>query len=70
MNNFAASKDQLEAFVNNLVKAMATGCIPFTFVENEYLRRAASSVGVKLPSRKEVAGTLVDSIFEETVTFS
>jgi hypothetical protein len=70
MDNFAASKDQQEAFVDNLVKAMATGCIPFTFVENEYLRRDASSVGAKVPSRKEVAGTLLDRIFEETVLFS
>jgi hypothetical protein len=64
MNTFAASKDQQETFIDNLVKAMVTNCIPFTFTENEYLRRAAASVGVQLPSRKVVAGTLLDRTFE------
>jgi hypothetical protein len=70
MDTFAASKNQQEAFIDNLVKAMATSCIPFTFIENEYLRRAAASVGVQLPSRRIVSGTLLDRIFEESVTFS
>jgi hypothetical protein len=69
-NTLAASKDQQETFIDNLVRAMATNCIPFTFIENEYLRRAAASVGVQLPSRKVVAGTLLDRIFEGSVTFS
>lgn len=70
ISKFAASEQQQTAFIDSLVKAMATGCIPFNFMENQYLKDAAACVGVTLPSRKVVAGPLLDKIFEETQTFS
>jgi hypothetical protein len=35
---FTANAQQQEAFIDGLVKAMATSCIPFTFMENRYLK--------------------------------
>ena len=65
MHTFAASAAQQKEFNRLLAKACITGCVPFNFMENEQLQAAAKVVGVKLPSRKTLAGPLLDSIFEE-----
>jgi uncharacterized membrane protein YebE (DUF533 family) len=56
MAELAANAQQKEAFIDELVKAMATSCIPFTFMENSYLNEAAQAPGVELPSRRALAG--------------
>jgi hypothetical protein len=64
MEQFSCSHEQAEQFKMSIVKAMITGCVPFTFVENEYFRDAMRLVGVKPLSRKEVGGSYIDRIFE------
>jgi hypothetical protein len=64
MKTFACSPEQAEDFKVNLVKAMVTGCVPFAFVENEYMKQAMQSVGIKPPSRKELGGSYLDRIFK------
>jgi hypothetical protein len=48
----------------NCVKGLVTGCVPFAFVENEFIQRAMRSVGVQPPSRKQLGGSYLDRIFE------
>lgn len=64
MQTFTCSPEQAEEFKVNMVKAMVTGCVPFAFVENEYMKQAMRSVGAKPPSRRGVAGSYLDCIFE------
>lgn len=59
---------QNESFVRNLVMACITGCIPFTFVENPYLKEAAKVIGVTLPSRKQLSTTVLDNAFKDIKT--
>lgn len=66
MKTFACSPEQAEDFKVNLVKAMVTGCVPFAFVENEYMKQAMQSVGIKPPSRKELGGSYLDRISKQT----
>lgn len=56
--------------MNLLVKAMVTSCVPMSFVENQFLKQAAEVVGVTLPSRRTVASTVLDDIFQDTQTFT
>lgn len=64
LTTFTTTAHQQEAFIEALVKAIITANVPFTFIENEHLQTAASIVGVCLPSRKVVAGPLLDRIFD------
>jgi hypothetical protein len=50
------------------VRAIITGNVPFTFMENEDLVAAANIAGVELPSRKVTSTTLLDEIFEGVET--
>lgn len=40
---------QNEAFVEHIVMACITGCIPFAFIENPHMIAAAKVAGVTLP---------------------
>jgi hypothetical protein len=70
MVQFTANAQQTEAFIDGLVKAMATSCIPFTFMENSYLKEAARALGVELPGRRALAGPILDKVFEESQCFT
>jgi hypothetical protein len=70
MVQFTASAQQKEAFIDGLVKAMATSCISFTFMENSYLKEAARALGVELPGRRALAGPILDRVFEESQCFT
>jgi hypothetical protein len=50
--------------------ACITSCVPVTFFENEHFKAAADVFGVKLPSRKVLSTTILDSIFEEVQSAS
>jgi hypothetical protein len=45
MGSFVANQQQQADFVDNLIKAMATGCVPFAFMENEYLKLFGARLG-------------------------
>lgn len=64
LGQFVASPEQVAAFNRNMAMACITSCVPFNFFENKYLQAAAQGVGVKLCSRKVLATTLLDSIFD------
>ena len=53
-----------------MVKAVITSNLPFSFIENDYLVKAAATVGIKLSNRKQLAGPILDHIFEETQDFT
>jgi hypothetical protein len=67
MAQLAVNAQQKEAFIDGLVKAMATSCIPFTFIETSYLKEAASAPGVELPSRRALAGPILGRVFDQQV---
>jgi hypothetical protein len=49
---------------------MVTSCVPFSFISNPFIIKAAQAVGVQLPGRKAIATTLLDELFNEIQTFS
>lgn len=49
---------------------MITANLPFSFIENEYLVKAAATIGVALPSRKVLAGPVLDKVFKESQDFT
>ena len=53
-----------------MVKAVITSNLPFSSIENDYLVKAAATVGIKLPNRKQLAGPILDRIYEETQDFT
>ena len=63
MEHFLCSPEQAEVFKTNVVKAMITGCVPFSFVENTFFQDALQSVGVSPLTRREVGGCYLDRIF-------
>jgi hypothetical protein len=65
LSTFMSSAQQQEAFNRHMSMACITSCVPFTFFENEHFKAAAGVFGVKLPSRKVLSTTILDSIFEE-----
>jgi hypothetical protein len=65
-----SSKAQFAAFIDGLAKAMATSCIPFTFMENSYLKEAASALGVETPILRALASPILDRVFEESRCFT
>jgi hypothetical protein len=70
MAQFAANAMEKDLFIDWLVKVMATSCIPFTFMENSYLREAAGALGVELPGRRALAGPILDRVFDESRCFT
>jgi hypothetical protein len=70
MAQFPANAQQKEAFIDGLVKAMATSCIPFTFMENSYLKEAADALGIELPGRRALAGPILNRAFDESRCFT
>lgn len=70
LRGFTATRSQQDVFSENIVKAIITANLPFSFIENEYLVKAAASVGVTLPSRKQLAGPVLDKVFEESQDFT
>jgi hypothetical protein len=70
MAQCAANAQQKEAFIDGLVKAMATSCIPFIFMENSYLKEAAGALGIELPGRRALAGPILDRVFDESRCFT
>jgi hypothetical protein len=65
-----ATADQQKQVDLCLTKALVSGCVPFAFVENTHLQEALAVVGLKAPTRKQVAGRLLDEIAAETEAFS
>jgi hypothetical protein len=55
-----------KAFIDGLVKAMPASCIPFTFMENSYLKEAAGALGIELPGRRALASSILDCVFDES----
>jgi hypothetical protein len=53
-----------------MTKALVSSCVPFAFLENEYLQQACSVVRLTAPSRKQASGALLDKIAEETDSWS
>jgi hypothetical protein len=67
---FMSSAQQQEAFNRHMSIACITSCVPFTFFENEHFKAVADVFGVRLPSRKVLSTTILDSIFEEVQSAS
>lgn len=53
-----------------MAKALVSACVPFAFIENEFLKKACRVVGLTAPSRRRIAGPLLDKIAAETETLS
>jgi hypothetical protein len=70
MAQFAANAQQKEAFIDGLVKAMASSCIPFNFMEGSYLKEAAGALSIELPGRRALAGSILDRVFDESRSFT
>jgi hypothetical protein len=70
MAQFAANAQQKEAFIDGLEKAKATSCIPFTFMENSYLKEAAGALGIELPGSRAIAGPILDRVFDASRCFT
>jgi hypothetical protein len=68
IQSFTASKVQVERFTTSLVKAIVTGNVPFSFVENRHLVEAFSSVGMPVISRKQLAHKWVPLLAQEAMT--
>jgi hypothetical protein len=65
MRSFTVTPAQQAEYNRKMAMACITGCVPFSFFENEHFRDAASTIGITLPSRKSLATTVLDSIFKE-----
>jgi hypothetical protein len=70
MDRYVASEAQATAFVDNLVKGIITGQVPFQFIENDFVKAAGRAVGFDLPSAKALAAPLLDKILAEQHTFT
>jgi hypothetical protein len=66
VESFTVSHTQAEQFVRHMVKAIVTGNVPFTFIENQYLVQACQSVGIQLPKRRQLAEKWVPELASET----
>jgi hypothetical protein len=65
IHQFSPSPAQQKKFVRELLLAVISACVPFSFFENEHLVNAANAVGIVLPSRKVVSTSLLDSVAAE-----
>ena len=65
------TKNEYEEATKYLVKAICTARIPFAFVENIYFKRFVKILNpcYKLPSRKQVAGPLLEKEYKESKEF-
>ena len=61
ITKFVASRAQQEAYNTHMVKAIITANLPFSFIENEHVIAAAAEVGCTLPSRKQLAGPVLEA---------
>jgi hypothetical protein len=66
LQSFTISKSQSEAFKTEILKAIITGGVSFAFVENEHMKKAAKMVGIDLPSRKALSGSMIHALFDDT----
>jgi hypothetical protein len=62
---FTIREYQIEHFTRCFVKAIVTGNIPFTFVDNPHLIEACQSLGLPTISRKQLADKWVPLLAEE-----
>lgn len=65
VQTFTLSQSQMENFNKALVKAIVTGNVPFSFVENPHLAEACSTVGIPIISRKQLANKWVPLLAKE-----
>lgn len=65
MNSFAVSKAQIEKVTKCLVKAIVTGNVAFSFVENPHLVEALTTLGVPPITRKQLADKWVPALAAE-----
>jgi hypothetical protein len=65
MPAFTVRKQQQEKFVNSVVRAVVTGSILFTHIENPHLVEACSGLGVRLPCRKTLAKKHIPALAAE-----
>jgi hypothetical protein len=65
INNLMCTTQHQQQFIENIGKGMITGNVPFTFVENEFIMKAAAVFDVKMPRAKTVAGPLLDRILAD-----
>jgi hypothetical protein len=65
VHSFAVASTQKEAFTQEIVKAIVTGNIPFTFIENSHFLKACNVMGISLPSRKVLADTWIPRLAQE-----
>lgn len=65
------TKNEYEEATKFLVNAICTARIPFAFVENIYFKRFVKVLNpcYKLPSRKQVAGPLLEKEYKESKGF-
>jgi hypothetical protein len=68
LKTFSMGQRDQQQFIHHIARAIITGNVPFTFMENEDLVAAANIAGVKLPSRKVTSTTLLGEIFEGVET--
>ncbi|KAG2434867.1 hypothetical protein HXX76_007750 [Chlamydomonas incerta] len=63
--NFVANPIQRQQFIDNMIMFFITSETPFTRLENEWLKKAASIAGIQLPSRHAAATTHLNALFEK-----
>ena len=56
---FVLTPQQVDTFNSQLVRAVLTANIPFTFVENPHLVKAMTSIGIRTVTRKQLADNWV-----------
>ena len=62
MHKFAPTSEQTEKVILLLTKAIVTGNVPFSFIENCSFRAALAVLGVELPSRRVLAERLIPEL--------
>lgn len=65
MHQFVLSHQQAEAFISKIVKAIVTGNVPLSFIENPHLVAACDAVGAPLPSRKTLSTKHIPALAKE-----
>lgn len=65
LHSFGMSQRDQQRFIHHFVRGLIVGNVPFTFMENEDIMKAASIAGVKLPSRKVTSTTVLDQLFDD-----
>jgi hypothetical protein len=65
VESFTLSSPQIENFSTYLVKAIVTGNIAFTFVENPHLMEAMATVGGPTTTRRQLTDQWIPALAEE-----